>query len=88
MNIKESKAISLLLCLVAICANSFSAFAKTAPSNHITALGHTWSKQQLLNAGFKSTPYWKNILPSEVIFGGKNGSSRKGGAWISQKVLN
>ncbi len=33
MNIKESKAIALLLCLVAICA-TFSAFAQTSPSNH------------------------------------------------------
>lgn len=53
---KASKAITLLLCLAVICAGNFEAVSQTSSSNHSNHFGRTWSKQELLNAGFKFSP--------------------------------
>lgn len=72
---KASKAITLLLCLAVICAGNFEAVSQTSSSNHSNHFGRTWSKQELLNAGFKFSP-GKKTTSRNVIFGNQNSTGK------------
>lgn len=79
---KASKAITLLLCLAVICAGNFEAVSQTSSSNHSNYSGRTWTKQELLNAGFKFSPE-KETISSNVIFGGKKSAGKFNGLIVA-----
>lgn len=77
--IKYSKALATLLCLVMLCATSPVAFAQGNASRRTPSSTRFWSKQKLLNAGFKF-----GVQPSynEVIYGKKVNGKLNGISWL------
>lgn len=76
------KTIILILFLVAICGSNFSVYSQSSTPNQNVNTRHTWSKQELLNAGFKFAPDWR-IIPSNIIFGETNTDGKLNGLIVA-----